>query len=136
MVQLIVGPKGSGKTGKLVDELNQLASENKNVVCIQSGKRLDESVKYSIRLINSNDYPVNDFPQLLGFVAGICAKDYDLDALYIDSIHRVSKSNCKESLLVFLENIETFTKDKLNVVMTLSIDPSELDERFDRFVRK
>lgn len=24
MVQLIVGPKGSGKTGKLVDELNQL----------------------------------------------------------------------------------------------------------------
>lgn len=134
MVELIVGPKGSGKTGRLVEELNALASENKNVVCIQPGKRLDKSVKYNIRLVDISEYPVNNYETLLGFVAGICSKDYDLDALYIDSIHRVAKTDDHEALLDFLNKIQSFAKFK--VVITLSEDASCLCERFEPFLRK
>lgn len=41
MVKLIVGLKGSGKTKTLVDDLNSMARNEKNVVCIEQGHRLD-----------------------------------------------------------------------------------------------
>lgn len=134
MVELVVGPKGSGKTGRLVEELNALATENKNVVCIQPGKRLDKSVKFNIRLVDISEYPVNNYESLLGFVAGICSKDYDLDALYIDSIHRVAHTEDHVALLDFLKKLESFVKFK--VVITLSVEEGALCHNFDAFVRK
>lgn len=133
MVQLIVGPKGSGKTGRLVDELNRLASENKNVVCIQPGKRLDKSVKYNIRLVDIAEYPVNNYETLLGFVAGVCSKDYDIDALYIDSIHRVAHTEDKKALYDFLMKLQGFVK--FDVVITLSEEREALGEEFASFLR-
>lgn len=135
MVQLIVGPKGSGKTVRLVDELNRLASEKRNVVCIQPQKRLDNQIKYNVRLIDSSEYPVKNPEELLGFVAGICAKDYDLEALYIDSVHKVAHTRDKEQLLHFIQEAEALsTKDNFHLVLTWSVDKEELDERFHKYL--
>lgn len=137
MLELIVGPRGSGKTGRLVDELNTLVAQGKSVVCIESGKRLDSNLTYKVRLVDISNYPVKTLPQLLSFIAGICSKDYDLEYLYIDSIHRISEKICKECLLSFLQELELFAQNRnLNVVMTMSAEPAELDACFDKYLRK
>ena len=87
MINLIIGKKGSGKTSKMVDDLNARAVDQaQNVICIEYGRRLDRNVKYQIRLIDISEYPVTGFDNLLSFISGICAKDYDITHLYIDSI--------------------------------------------------
>ena len=40
MIQLIVGGKGSGKTKKMIDMINEaVGSEHGNVVCIEKGNK-------------------------------------------------------------------------------------------------
>ena len=91
MIKVIVGGKGTGKTARLVDDLNtQATSDAANVVCIEYGQRLDRMVKYKIRLIDITEYPVTGYDELLSFIAGISAKDYDLTHIYIDSISKIS----------------------------------------------
>ena len=34
MIKVIAGPKGTGKTAKLVDDINEVARTDSNVVCI------------------------------------------------------------------------------------------------------
>lgn len=132
MVKLIVGSKGSGKTKRMVDELNQLAADGKNVVCIEPERRLDHSIKYTIRLIDISEYPVHSYSELLGFIAGLCAKDYDLDAIYVDSIYKLAESDDQEALGQFLEALDAFLGqlDKAPTChVMVSADVSELGDR-------
>ena len=74
MIKLIAGPKGTGKTAKLVDDINAVAASDNNVVCIERGNRLDQLLKPNVRLVNMKEYPVTGFSQVLAFVCGICSK--------------------------------------------------------------
>ena len=109
MINLIIGKKGSGKTSRMVDDLNEHAVDNaQNVVCIERGRRLDRYVKYQIRLIDVSEYPISGFDNLLSFIAGISAKDYDITHLYIDSIFKVAQDDSYENLEKFFENLSEF----------------------------
>lgn len=135
MVKVIVGSKGSGKTARLVDDLNlQANSETANVVCIESGQRLDRLVKYKIRLVDITEYPVNGYKELLSFIAGISAKDYDLTHVYIDSIFKVSGDVNYENLSSFLNDLDAFSsKDNFQVMIILSADPEELPSEITQY---
>lgn len=136
MVQLIVGTKGSGKTKRMVDELNQLAQEGKNVVCIEHERRLGHSIKYTVRLIDSSEYPIHGYAELLGFLAGLCAKDYDIDAIYIDSIQKITGTQDKEALAQFLDQLEPFVSSmekNLDIRIMLSADVTDLPESVLKF---
>ena len=130
MIKVIVGSKGSGKTARLVDDLNaQAMSDAANVVCIEAGQRLDRLVKYQIRLTDITEYPVHGYRELLSFIAGISAKDYDITHLYIDSIYKVAGDDNPENLAAFLKDLDAFAqKDNFHVMIILSADPDELPE--------
>jgi hypothetical protein len=130
MVKVIVGGKGSGKTARLVDDLNmQAMNESSNVVCIEAGRRLDQLVKYKIRLVDITEYPVRGYNELLSFIAGISAKDYDLTHVYIDSILKISGDNDFGHLETFLADLDRFAeKNSFSVMIILSADPQELPE--------
>ena len=135
MIKVIVGGKGSGKTARLVDDLNaQANSDTANVVCIESGRRLDQHVKYQIRLVDIKEYPVKGYDQLLGFIAGIRAKDYDVSHVYIDSISKVAGDNDLTHLEGFLEQLDQFTKkEDFKVMIILSADPEIIPKSIRRF---
>lgn len=128
MINLIIGKKGSGKTSKMVDDLNERAVDNaQNVICIEYGRRLDRNVKYQIRLVDISEYPVKGYDNLLSFISGICAKDYDITHLYIDSIFKVAQSESFEELSDFIVKLDEFLKShKINVHISLSADQSDL----------
>lgn len=111
MIKIIAGEKGTGKTAKLVDDINSVAAQDNNVVCIERGNRLDQLLKPNVRLVNMNEYPVSGFDQILAFIAGICSKDYDLTHIYIDSIRKVSGSDDLTGLDQFVTKLDAFLKD-------------------------
>lgn len=130
MINVIVGSKGSGKTARLVDDLNMHAiSDAANVVCIESGRRLDRMVTYKIRLVDITEYPVRGYRELLSFIAGISAKDYDLTHVYIDSICKITGDGDMTNLEAFLHDLDSFAeKNTFSVMIILSAEVDSLPE--------
>jgi hypothetical protein len=135
MIRVIAGAKGTGKTAQLVDDINEQATrENNNIVCIERGNRLDRLLKYQIRLADVDEYHCNSFDQLISFICGIYAKDYDLTHIFIDSIFKVAQSDDMLELADFLEKLESFLSDKkIDVTIICSSNTEALDERVAKF---
>jgi archaellum biogenesis ATPase FlaH len=130
MIRVIVGNKGSGKTARLVEQMNTMAKdETKRVVCVVRGKRLETQIKPQIRLVDINDYPTEGYRELLSFLAGICAKDYDLTDIYVDSVSKVTKVDDIKQFEEFLPLLKPFSEaTDVNFTFILSADPEELPE--------
>ncbi len=136
MVKLIVGGKGSGKSRKLVNDLNaQAENPDHNIICILRGNRLDQYVKYRVRMIDIDQYPVNTFDELLAFIAGLNAKDYDISHIYIDSINKVVANVEDEELARFLSALQGLSEDKsFEAEMTYSAELENLSESLKSFL--
>ena len=119
MIKVIAGPKGTGKTAKLVDDINEVARTDSNVVCIERGNRLDQLLKPNVRLVNMKEYPIKGFDQVLAFICGICSKDYDLTHIYIDAICKIADDYNFDNLGEFLGKLDAFLADKPITAMLL-----------------
>lgn len=128
-------PRAPEKTARLVDDINEQATrENSNIVCIERGTRLDRLLKYQIRLIDVSEYSCNDYSQLMAFICGIYARDYDLTHLYIDSIYKVAQSDSQSDFGDFLEKLGAFLADKkIDVSIICSSECEGLDERIAKY---
>ena len=64
MIQVIMGLKGSGKTKRLINSINEaVASAQGDVVCIEYGSQLTYDVNYRVRLVNSKEYEIDNVEQ-------------------------------------------------------------------------
>lgn len=134
MIKIIAGAKGTGKTAKLVEDINSVAVEDNNVVCIERGSRLDQLLNHNVRLINITEYPCSGFDQLLSFIGGICSKDYDLTHIYIDSIKKVASCEDFDLLKEFLIKLDSFLADKnINVTLIMTCDVDSLPDEIKQF---
>lgn len=94
MVNLIVGSSGTGKTKQLVERVMDTAKNSKgNVVCIDKGKKLSLLLPSNIRFIDVGDYNLNSSIAFYGFLIGLCAGDYDLTDVFIDSTRDIIPGN-------------------------------------------
>lgn len=132
MIKIIAGEKGTGKTARLVDEINSVAAQDNNVVCIERGTRLDQLLKPNVRLINVKEYPVSGYEQLIAFIAGISSKDYDLTHIYIDSICKVADDDNMDALNAFVAKLDAFLKDT-PITATLIISGKDLPADIAQF---
>ena len=72
MIKIIIGRKGSGKTKKLVDLVNEAANTSLgNVVCIEKGDTLTYSVTHKARLIDADAYGISGYNEYYSMLAGI-----------------------------------------------------------------
>ncbi|MHB1484608.1 MAG: ATP-binding protein [Saccharofermentanales bacterium] len=136
MIKLIVGLKGAGKTAQLVEEMNlQAVDKTKDVVCVVRGKRLETQIKPQIRLIDISEYPTKGYREFLSFLAGICAKDYDLTDIYIDSISKVANAGENEQISEFLPLLESFANaTNVNFTIILTEDPDKLSDVVKKYI--
>ena len=127
MVTLIIGKKGSGKTKKLIQLANEaVAASSGNVVVVEKGAKLTYDVTHKARLIDTDQYLVNGYDMLFGFISGICAGNYDVTDILVDSTFKI----CPEGV----PGIEDFVKKlhelsetaETNIVLLISADDSEL----------
>lgn len=132
MIKIIAGEKGTGKTAKLVEEINTVAAQDNNVVCIERGSRLDQLLKPNVRLVNMKEYPVSGYDQLLAFIGGITSKDYDLTHIYIDSICKVADDENMNNLAAFVTKLDAFLKDT-PITATIIISGKDLPADIAQF---
>ena len=108
MVRLIIGKKGSGKTKKLIQLANEaVARSSGNVVVIDKSAKLTYDVTHKARLIDTDVYGVKGYEMLLGFISGICAGNYDVTDIFVDSTFKI----CPEGV----EGLESFVR-RLNAL--------------------
>lgn len=135
MLKLIIGVKGTGKTKTLISMVNEAVEKSEGtVVCIEKGVGLRFDVKYTARLINTNDYLIFDAEALYGFVAGILASNHDVTDLFIDSALKIA-NNDMAGFETFLKEVdELANKLEVNVVMTSSIPAEEASDLVKKYI--
>lgn len=90
MVTLLIGKKGTGKTKKLIALANEaVAASAGNVVVIEKGAKLTYDVTHKARLIDTEQYLIEGYDMLFGFISGICAGNYDVTDILVDSTFKI-----------------------------------------------
>ena len=135
MVKLIIGIKGTGKTKTLIQMVDAaLETTTGDVVVLERGEKLRYDIKYQARLVNTDEYFINDAQSLYGFVAGILASNHDVTDLFIDATLRIC-ANDVSAFEKMVEEIDVLTvKRDVNVVMTASIDEAEAGDVIKKYV--
>ena len=135
MVRVIMGKKGSGKTKQMIDMINSaVTTEHGNVVCIERGPKLTYDIHYKIRLVEASAYDLDSFTALRGFICGLCACDYDITHLFIDSLCKVIPSEVNNDVEEFLDWLNAFSeKHSIKFTVTISADADLAQEGIKKF---
>ena len=126
MIKLIIGNKGSGKTKKRIDQVNVcVENSDGNVVCIEKEPKLTYDVSSKARLLETETYLINGHKAFYGFLAGICAGNYDVTDILVDATFKIVGREY-EKLPQFSEASD------VNFYFTISCDKEDLPvEIFD-----
>ena len=129
MIQVIMGLKGSGKTKRLIDAINNaVASAQGDVVCIEYGKQLTYDVNYRVRLVNSKEYDINNIDKLKGLLSGLHAGNFDITNVYIDNLYKTIGADRATGEAFILWCAEFAQANNMNITITVSDDPAGASE--------
>lgn len=126
MIQLIVGNKGKGKTKHLLDKVNaEVLTANGNIVYLDKSTKHMFELNNKVRLIDVNDFLIENCDQFVGFVLGIISQDHDLEQVYFDGFMDIAKLDAND-VLKALEKFEVLG-EKYNIKFVISISMDEKD---------
>ena len=134
MITLILGKKGSGKTKRLIDMCNSaVAASNGNVVFIEKDNNLTYDISHKARLAVAEEYAVKGYDALYGFIAGMCAGNYDITDIFVDSNLKIGGGDL-EGLADFIEKLGDLSKKaSTNMVLSISADKADIPERIAEY---
>lgn len=127
MVNLITGPRGSGKTQKMIDLANEkVKTSNGNVVFIKKSHKDTYTVDFNIRVIRMADYAdILTLEEFIGFLYGMAAGNHDIEAIFIDSVLKQANITL-ESLAAFLQKLNKISTEN-NIDFYLSVSAENKD---------
>lgn len=133
MIKLIIGNKGSGKTKKLIDLVHDcVENSDGNVVCIEKEPKLTYDVSSKARLLETDTYLINGHKAFYGFLAGICAGNYDVTDVLIDATFKIVGREYSKLPQFFEMLLELSEATDVNFYLTISCDKEDLPvEIFD-----
>lgn len=135
MIHLIMGLKGSGKTKKLLNSLNNaVATSNGSVVCIEYGANLTYGISHKVRLVNSKEYGICNADMLKGFVSGLHAGNYDITHVYVDNLYKTI-GNDQAAGEDFIVWAAAFAEaNNMEITISVSQDPAIAGEAVKAFL--
>mgnify|MGYP001306926468 CR=1 FL=1 len=130
MINLILGNKGSGKTKRLIDWCNEAtAASDGNVVFIEKNEAASYNIGHKTRLVSADEYGIQGYDAFYGFIAGMCAGNYDITHIFVDSTLKIGGTDVDE-LADFIDKLGALSdKAGIELVLTISADPAELPAR-------
>ena len=135
MIHVIMGLKGSGKTKKLIDSVNEtLAHAAGDVVCIEYGKKLTYDLSYRVRLVDSQEYGISNPDMLKGFLSGLHAGNFDITNVYIDNLYKTIGADraAGEAFVAWCANFAA--ANNMNITITISDDPALASEAMKQYL--
>ncbi len=137
MITLLIGKKGSGKTKKLIELANAaVESSNGNIVVIEKGLKLTYDISHKARLVDSDAYGIQGKDALVGFVSGICAANYDVTDIFIDSTLKITGNGVEDVEPITMKLKALSETSEANIYLLVSADASELPESVLEYVGK
>lgn len=136
MIKIHIGLKGSGKTKKLIDDVNNaITLEKGNVVCITEGDRLMHDIDRSARMVNTEHFDIKNFDMFTGMLCGIIAQDFDVTHIFIDSVFKSVPAETMENIDNLIADIEKLEAE-FNVSFTLmvSADIAEATDKVKKYI--
>ena len=135
MIHVIMGLKGSGKTKKMIDSINEaLTNANGDVVCIEYGKKLTYDINYRGRLVDSKEYGICNLDMLKGFLSGLHAGNFDITNVYIDNLYKTIGTD-RAAGEAFIKWCAEFAKaNAMNITITVSDDPEAASEDIKQYL--
>jgi hypothetical protein len=135
MLKFIIGLKGAGKTKEIVAQANAAVKETKGCVAfIEKGTKLIHELDKNIRLVDTEEYGVENACSLYGMVAGMYASNTDITHIFIDSALKIC-GNDMEQFSAFLDNAIAFCETHpVNLVITSSLAAEELPAKYHKYL--
>ena len=135
MIHIIMGLKGSGKTKKMIDSIHDtVANAHGDVVCIEYGKQLTYDLSYRVRLVDSQEYGINNIDMLKGFLSGLHAGNFDITHVYIDNLYKTIGSD-RANGEAFVAWCAAFAEaNNMNITITISDDPAQASEEIKQYL--
>ena len=130
MVNLLIGTKGTGKTKRLIAKANSAVEATKGYVAVVAiGMDLTYDINSQARLINVKEYGVSGAEKLLGFIGGICAGNYDVTDIFVDTTLKILETDCPDCFAKFVEDVAAVAElTNTNVVLSVSMDENDIPE--------
>ena len=123
MIHVIMGLKGSGKTKRLINSINEaVASAQGDVVCIEYGKQLTYDINYRVRLVDSKEYGIDNLDKLKGLLSGLHAGNFDITNVYIDNLYKTIGADRAAGEEFILWCAGFAEANKMNITITVSDD--------------
>ena len=135
MIHVIMGLKGTGKTKKLLDSINEtLKNANGDIVCIEYGKKLTYDVNYRVRLVDSQEYAISSSDMLKGFLSGLHAGNFDITNVYIDNLYKTIGTDraVGEEFVVWCAGFAE--ANNMNITITISDDVEQASEEIKQYL--
>ncbi|MCD8025909.1 MAG: hypothetical protein LUF33_02990 [Clostridiales bacterium] len=106
------------------------------MVVIEKGAKLTYDVTHKARLIDTEQYLIQGYDMLFGFISGICAGNYDVTDILVDSTFKI----CPDAI----DGLEAFTKKlqelsetaSTNIVLLISASEDEIPESINAVCQK
>ena len=136
MVRLIMGVKGSGKTKQLIELINNAAKDEPgNVVCIEANRTMTYDIHYHIRLIDAQEYKLNSYDLLRGFISGLYAGNYDISHVFIDNLFKIVGGEIGSDTENFLNWLDRFgEQNNIKFTVSISADVSAATDGMQKFL--
>ena len=137
MITPLTGKKGSGKTKKLIELANAALETSKGcVVVIEKGLKLTYDISHAARLVDADAYKIQSADMLFGFVSGICAGNYDVTDILIDSTLKITGTGA-EVVEELVEKLKKLGEEaNTNFVLSISAAEDEIPASVVEFVAK
>ncbi|RKD22366.1 hypothetical protein SAMN02745883_00794 [Caminicella sporogenes DSM 14501] len=135
MISIIAGPKGSGKTKKLINMANKDVESSKgNVIFVDDDKRHMYDLRHDLRFISMDEYPLKNADEFFGFLCGILSNDYDINKIYIDGLFKVMQAN-HDDIPKFIDKLKSISESyNIDFIMTISCTKNELNEDMHQYL--
>lgn len=136
MIKIFAGLKGSGKTKHLIEMVNTASETSKgNVICIEKGDKLIHEITHKARLVDVDEYSIDTWKKLYGFLCGMLATNYDITDFFIDSVYKIAPEAKIEGFVTFVEMISPLLeKNGVNLVMTASTEVDHIPEPLKKYL--
>ena len=136
MVRLIMGMKGTGKTKQLIELINNAAKDEPgNVVCIEANRNMTYDIHYHIRLIDAQEYRLNNYDLMRVFISGLYAGNYDITHVFIDNLCKITGHDVDTETEEFLNWLDVFgEQNNIKFTATISADPSAATDGMQKYL--
>ena len=125
-MEIIYGPKGTGKTERIIYMANETLKTAKGlVVFVTDTTRYSLDLNRDIKLLDSVEFGINSADGFCGFLKGLVAANGDNEYIFVDGIARISKVPLNDLAKAF-ETI-AWIEEKFGVKFVLTVSASKED---------